>query len=340
MNMKKFRIFKVILVIVLLIYISSCKDAYQYNVNVSNVIKLMKSTDSIPANGISIITLRAIITDSADIGKKSITFTTTQGTFNNGSTTITVLSDTSGVANTYLKSSNFIGKVSLTAQVSNYLINDSVYFTSITNVDSAIILNTSASNTPADGQSIITLTAKISDTAAANGRSVTFNTNQGAFIGGTTNITVPANLNGFAIAYLKSSNYIGKIAITAQVTNYIVSDSVYFTIANPNFINVTIPQFSLIGSLTNSVTVTAQLLRDTGTVSPSFNVMYKSLDSTNSRVIGNFINITLSNSNGISTALYSAIDSLYLGKVNISASVVVSPGDTIKGTSSLIIVSH
>lgn len=341
MNMKKFSIIKIILSIVLGIFLSSCKDTYQYNVNVSNVIKLTKSpVNSIPADGQSIMTIKAIITDSADANKKSITFTTTQGTFNNGSTTITVVSDTGGVATTYLKSSTYIGKVKLTAQVSNYLILDSVYFSPVTNIDSIIKLNKSINSIPGDGQSLITLIAKISDTAVANGRSVIFNTNQGTFIGGTTSISVTADANGFAIAYLKSSSYIGKVNLTAQVSNFIISDSVYFTKANPNFINVTIPQFSLIGDLAHSLTVTTQLLRDTGIVSPNFNVIYKSLDSTNTKVIGNFINITLSNSSGTSTALYSALDTLYLGKVNIYAKVFISPIDSITGSSSLIIVSH
>ncbi len=205
--------------------------------------------------------------------------------------------------------------------------------------DQLITLTASLTAIPADGVSRTRLTAQIPPDASAGNRTVTFKSTGGTLLGGTNNsLAVPVDVEGRAVADLLSPTRPGSAEVSAQVSNFVRTMAVAFTGALPDRITVDAGTFSLLPGLANSTTVTATLRRGSGVASENTTVTFRALTSGGSR-LGEFRSVTLSNSSGQATALYTAGETTFRGTVKIFARVEdVTSGTVVEGQATLQIV--
>ena len=176
---------------------------------------------SIPADGSSSSVITATIKDSSGspvTAGTAITLTTTLGTFQNGTQTITVNTmDDTGIVSTSLMAATTAGTAQVTASASGVTAVVNVVMTGGGGVGSLTVTANPTSIT-ADGSSSSSITATLKDASGnpvTQGTSVTFTTTLGTFSNGSTTYTTStADETGVVVTSLIA----GTTAGTAKVT--------------------------------------------------------------------------------------------------------------------------
>ncbi|MEA5259189.1 hypothetical protein VB264_15440 [Arcicella aquatica] len=187
----------------LLLSTGSCKKD---PLNATMVIHFLKpDPETSPADNLTTLAITAVLPADSD-PQTLVTFTTDLGTFvNSNSTTITVSADALGKATVSIKSA-ITGTATIKATVATkYTAVKTVNFTA-PSADNIFTVAAYTDNVTADGITTMILTAAINKSLPTSAQSVVFAADNGAtFSNNTSNITVPADGAGNAIAYLKKA---------------------------------------------------------------------------------------------------------------------------------------
>jgi hypothetical protein len=252
-------------------------------------------TLSIPADGVSRVTLVATIAAGADSDKRVITFTTSSGSFvgataSNG-TTVDVTAGSDGRALVILQSSQRVETAIVTAVVkgsANVSAQRQIQFTA-PNPDDVLRFVTAPATAPADGQTITLFTVAVSPSVTTG--TVTFSSTAGTF----PTATVPIGIDHTATAGLMSSKTPGAGTVSATLNGGGTSGfsrqvPFRFEIALPNVISVVVDSLTVMPG--GKVHVTAHLTRSIGQVTANTIAVFSAEDA-NGNGVGGFENVTV-----------------------------------------------
>ena len=320
-----------------------------------NALSLTVDKTSIPADGFSTATLTARVSANASAGNRTITFTTTVGTFVGAAGDGTMIESTvasDGATSVQLRSSRTLQTATVTARVKGNTAlakQQTVTFDAVTAQD-ILRVSTASSAVPADGSTITPITAEVAAALPADRRRVTFTTSLGTFVADPAapvlgdsarrTINVDADGSNRAVAYLRSMNTeLGQAIITAKVdaTPSVSADtSVQFVRAFPTQVLVTTSAPTVSANFgATGITVTATLLRDVGTPTANTVVTFKAVDSAGADR-SFFTNVQRSSAEGVVTAVFTPGTGAALGTLIITATV---DGTAISGTARVVVTN-
>lgn len=291
------------------------------NIDAGQIIKNLYTTqDQILADGQSYTYIIAELPSDAVDSRASVVFTTTKGTFENNTKTITLLATMQNVegqdkriAKVKLISSVRIETAEVTATVANISKTIGVSFTNLP-YEELLTVNSSAAEAPADGASAIYLTAEQPLNTADSQASIIFTTTAGNFDNGTRTITKPSVVTLIDGVYKRTSKVrltsgktveLASIDITTSVTAK--SLTVDFVRAYPEYVNVTVSAAAIQTGFNNTMTITTQLLRSIGVPSINSEIALRVVDASGADH-GTFINF-----NNKSNAEGKVVNSFTLG---------------------------
>jgi len=298
----------------LLASLAACYDKSDYSPTAAQVDRILVLTaandaTSLPADGFSRLRLEARLLGDPDFSKRTVVFTTSNGTLDGGTpgTNCTgcrlVPADGSGRAVIDLVSSQLVGSAVVTASPQ-----DAPGITA----SLAINFGPAAPNetlqfvaapdrAPADGATLSTFTAGISPSLPPGSRNVTFQTTAGAFApANTPTVQVSADAGNLASADLVSPRQITTARVSATVNGVTREASIRFERALPNVITAAVDLPIAPAEASTKIHVTATLLRNVGTVTDGTVVTFRAAreDGTS---LGLFTNVTTT-TNGAAAA--------------------------------------
>lgn len=251
-------------------------------------------TLSIPADGVSRLTLVATIAANADSDKRVITFTTSSGSFvgaGNG-TALDVTAGSDGRALVILQSSQRVETAIVTAVVkgsANVSAQRQIQFTA-PNPDDVLRFVTAPAAAPADGQTITLFTVAVSPSVTTG--TVTFSSTAGTF----PVATVQIGIDHTATAGLMSSKVPGVGTVSATLNSgggtggFSRQIPFRFDVALPNVISVVVDNLTVMPG--GKVHVTAHLTRPVGQVTANTVAVFSATDA-NGNDVGGFENVTV-----------------------------------------------
>ncbi len=251
---------------------------------------------SIAADGLSRVTLVATIAAGADSDKRTVTFTTTSGTFvgaAGGGTSIDVSAGSDGRALAILQSSQKVETAVVSAAVKgtpSVAAEIQIQFTAPDPNDVLRFVAAPAS-APADGATVTLFTVAVSPAMTTG--TVTFTSSSGTFPA----TPVPIGIDHTATAGLTSPKTIGAATVTATLNapgsggnGFSRQTSIRFDPALPNVITVQVDNLQVMPG--GKVRVTAHFTRPVGQVSANTVATFTARDASGN-VIGGFENVTV-----------------------------------------------
>jgi hypothetical protein len=226
---------------------------------------------TIPADGVSRLSLVARISGDTDPDKRDILFTTSAGTLIGGTPDATsggrVVTAAGGQAPIELQSTTQIQAAVVTAQVKNaagVAADLTVQFVAVGGNDVIRFVSVPSGPLPADGATLTPITVAVSPQLA--GQKVTFAATGGAMF---VDSPAPVDVNNTATGHLMSSSTIGSADVTATIGGFTRDTTVQFARALPNRITITNVNPLVIPAKDGSFAVVmAQMARDVGHVTP------------------------------------------------------------------------
>ena len=309
-----------------------CYDPDKYLLgpeNADRALTVTVSAPTLPADGTSRTVITAALGPTSDATKRNVTFKTTLGRLYAGSPTgaasVTVPTDTSGLASAELESESSVGTARVQVSVDNDLVVRTVDVPFVTPPagSTALRLASSADSAPADGATITRITATVPPGLSQSRRRVKFTTTLGFFDNsGRQELEVSAGIDDRATIDLRSDNKTGLANVRATLveTNATDAVTVRFVLATPDRIAITTDDPDVQANGTDSTVVRVRLIRDVGTVTAGTIVSYTATDPSGNPV-GTFSGISPSDQNGESQAVYSPRTTLFRGIVTIQAAV-------------------
>lgn len=287
-------------------------------------LKLEATPSSLPADGVSQVTLTATI--NADSLKRDVIFTTTAGTLVGGTGTTdterTVTVNSSGQAALALRSSLTPGTARVTAKVK-----DAPQVSQSTDVvfglageDDLIQFTASPSSAPADGATASTFAVRISPQIASSARTVQFHTTAGTFVRGAADQdeAVPATSSNTASIILYSAGEVGEGRVRATVAGVSREVGIRFDRALPDRLILSMSKTTVKDN--EEVTVTATLFREIGKVTKDTEVTFTATRDDNDQRFGFFAgSVATTNADGVATLSFSPGSSGYEGFATMTA---------------------
>lgn len=190
----------------------------------------------------------------------------------------------------------------------------------------------SPTSAPADGATLVQITATITKPHSSSLPSVHVSTSAGVFVPANANATfVPVDRDGVATALLRTPREAGRADIrTSGRTTQIVRQIIY-TPAPPDTAVLETSAVTIKANTAAELTVTARLTRRTGFVTPGYVVTFYDSVPGAQRQLGNFSSSTLSGADGVVTARYAPGISAACGRMVLVA-VVNAPRPLIATT--------
>ena len=316
---------------ILLLAAGSCYKESNYSPTAPQIARALTlatadGSRSIAADGLSRVTLVAMIDPGADSDKRTITFSTTSGGFvgaAGGGTTIDVNAGSDGRALAILQSSQKVetavvsavvkGTASVAAQIQ-------IQFTA-PDANDVLRFVTAPAAAPADGATVTLFTVAVSPAMSTG--TVTFSSSAGSF----PSTPVPIGIDHTATAGLTSPKTIGAATVTATLnapgggTGFSRQTSIRFDPALPNVITVQVDNLQVMPG--GKVRVTAHFTRSIGQVSANTVATFSARDA-NGNPVGGFENVTViqpgtSSTDSVATADYLPGASAAPGPVTITA---------------------
>jgi len=210
---------------------AGCHDPDAYVVGpgqVDKVLGLTLSATTMPADGISRVTITAQLDPKTDADKRNVTFSTTAGTLiavGKQDTTLVVQADSSGKAVVELRSTTVAATAQIEVTVASITRTASVAFEALAR-DQVFDVSLSQASIPADDLTTTLITATLKRLGTLQQRAVKFETSLGTFISaGQANsrvITVTADSAGRAFVELRSDGAVGTahVRVTALDATY------------------------------------------------------------------------------------------------------------------------
>jgi len=279
--------------------------------------------DSVVADGFTYLEVLAKVDTKLLDTYKEVNFDIAPfGKFTNNSPSMKLTFDLNGEARAFIYS-DIAGLTNVKATIGNLNRVKSIKFYK-DNADTLKLLIT-RDNVPADNYSYAEITAITKKRPFANNQ-IVFVADRGTFTNNSSTYTIQASLNDTTKAYIKYSKS-EPVRITATIYNT-YSKEIYATFipAWPGQIFVSPSVSTLPPLFTSMATITANLIRSTGTVTEGRIVHFYDSASVTGASIGTFLNTTLSNPSGIATSQYWLQDTSFHGFVYIKSYVDTDTG--------------
>jgi hypothetical protein len=249
---------------------------------------------SIPADGLSQVTLVATIAANADADKRVITFTTSSGSFvGAGGATVDVTAGSDGRALAILQSSQQVGPAIVSAVVKGTPTVSAQLQINFTapSPDNVIRFVSPPASAPADGQTVTLFTVAVSPAVSAG--TITFASTAGTF----PSTPVPISIDHTATAGLTSPKTIGAASVSATLSTSGSTGNGFsrqtpfrFDVALPDVITVVVDSLTVMPG--GMVHVTAHFTRQVGQVSANTVAVFSATDAKGAAV-GGFQNVTV-----------------------------------------------
>ncbi|HXU33959.1 MAG TPA: hypothetical protein VN851_25585 [Thermoanaerobaculia bacterium] len=308
----------------------------------SLVLGTVGGVTSLPADGVSRLRLVAQVDPRADLGKRTVIFSTSGGTLVGGNPSgqageREVAADGTGQATIELVSAQQVGPAVVGARVKEVpgLSRTLAIGFTAADVNGVIRFVASPPSAPADGATKSVFTVEVSS-ALPLGTQVAFATSGGLFAPENAAAATRSIDGSFrATVELVSPGAIGTGIVTATANQVTRQAQISFVRALPNRILVsTGGKVTAQAGLTDPVTVTASFQRDIGNVTPGTSAVFTATDSSG-REIGLFRDASTVNASGTAAATFLAGTTTYRGPVTITVS---AQGGTVFGTATIEIV--
>lgn len=282
---------------------------------------------SLPADGVSRLTLVAKIPADADADKRTVTFTTSTGTLvgaPGSGLTLDVPADSQGRAVVDLQSSTRVETAIVTASVkgaANVAAQLQIAFTAPNPNDLLRFVN-APQTAPADGATVSLFTVAVAPSVTTG--TVTFSSSTG---GTFSPNPAPIGLDHTATSGLTSPKTLGTATVVATLSTggtgngFSRQTIITFVAALPDAITITVDNASIPAS--GTVQLTAHLTRLTGVVTANTAVVWSARDASGNAV-GTFVNQTVaqpaaSGTEATATATYSPGAGTAPGPITITA---------------------
>jgi hypothetical protein len=257
-------------------------------------LSVLGGASSIPADGLTQLTLVARIAADADADKRVITFTTSSGSFVGaaGVTTVDVTAGSDGRALAILQSSQRVETAVVSAVVKGAPAVSAQLQINFTapSADDVIRFVSPPASAPADGQTVTLFTVAVSPAISTG--TVTFTSTAGTF----PPTPVPIGIDHTATAGLTSPKTIGAASVNAMLSTAGNSNGFSrqapfrFDVALPNVVTVSVDNLTVMPG--GTVHVTAHFTRLVGQVSANTVAVFSATDASGNAV-GGFENVTV-----------------------------------------------
>jgi hypothetical protein len=157
---------------------------------------------------------------------------------------------------------------------------------------------------PADGATVTNVLARIDPRFLPTQQTVTFTTTAGTFAPtNSASADVRAGADSTARIALVSPRDPVFATVSAIAAGFTARQTVNFTIAEPDFLSVSVlGNYRIQASFATKVNLRAQLFRNTGTPTKGQEVRFVATDDSTGRTFGYFSGITPSDAQGLATA--------------------------------------
>jgi len=256
-----------------------------------------------------------------------VTFSTNLGRFLFGtgtnSRTRRILADQSGMATVTLESPTAGGEAVVTAAVRGFTLEETIRFF----VQPSISFVGPPRVAPADGVTLTRFSVLItSQLERAENLNVEFVTTAGTLISGLEEgqrLTVAAGKQDSVAIFLRSPRQVGAAVVTATLGSGPKQErTITFDLAPPDSVIVRIDPNKFLLRPNEQTTLQAVLTRNIGRgkVSEGLRVSFAAADSQGAAIpFARFLNVTLADTNGIATAIFTPDGSAYRGLVTLRA---------------------
>jgi len=206
------------------------------------------------------------------------------------------------------------------------------------NAPGVLALSLSAQQAPADGSTVVQVTATVDPDTRGDARKLTFTTGGGVFTdNGKNEVTAAADENGVVRVGLQAPGTAGLVRVRVSVGAAQRVDSVTFTRAFPEQLLVDAEKFAVSQGVEHEIKVTAQLRRAVGIVTTGAAVTFHALRTDTQEEIGQFGVSTLSDAAGQVTLRYTPGATPYRGRIRIVATTSGAAGQ-ISGETSVEVI--
>jgi hypothetical protein len=310
-----------------------------------STIQLTASPASIPADGFSRTTLVATISPDTPSDRRKVIFTATKGTLvngavDNGLSKVEVVAGRDNTARAELVSSKSLETSIVTATldgVTGAVDRVTVRFEA-PNPSDLIKISTSVASAPADGMTVVQVSATVAPNLPEADRAVAFTTTAGTFVDSNTKQTTrTADASNRATVDLKVDSSIVTAVLRATAGVATAETTLPFVQALPDFIVVDPKADKIKSDGTEKVAIEVKLYRNVGKVTQGTVVTFSAVDDAKKPVSLLFRDVTPSNADGLVTANVIAPDNTPAGTVTIRA--IVKVGTTeIVGEEKIVVV--
>jgi hypothetical protein len=286
------------------------------------LLTLAASAPTMPADNFSRVTITGTLkVTSGTPAQRQIQFKSNEGLLYAAgfaaNTTQTIPVGVDGNAIVEIESTKNLRDAHVTASISGVTREIVVRQTAV-DPSAIITLSPSSASAPADGVTLTRITARIAAGLPSGKRTVTFSVTPNTVTISPSSQTADSGNQVFAdITSLKVT---GPVRITATVDNTTAQTTVQLVPALPDRIIMTSAAPTVAPTATDSVQITATLQREVGTVTQGTNVVFEALDVTGSKV-GSFAQNSVTDANGVATALFFPGLAATPGPVTITAKV-------------------
>jgi hypothetical protein len=301
---------------------------------VPTITTLTLGAQTVEADGVSRTPVRAHVANPGP--SQVVVFATSSGSFDRAGgkdSSVSVSLDQSNDAVAMLRAPDQPALAIVTARVEGGVLRDTIRFVAPPGVSTLTVAPKTAL---ADGQTLITVSAVASP--GITRLQVTFTTSDGTFLQATPgpSITVDADADGRASALLRTSITVGTVVVGATANGKTIRDTVFFTRAFPDRIDVEPSVFELKATAGNTIQLDAFLRRATGSVSLGTLADFSATRS-NGTAIGIFGAPQPSDQTGKVTVKFTPGDSSFRGPISLVAK-VTTPNGIIQGSTMITVV--
>lgn len=192
----------------------------------------------------------------------------------------------------------------------------------------------------ADGASQARVTATLPAAAPSFRRNVTFTSTSGSFVQGSTaasTVTVTADADGTAFALLRAPRDLGVAIVQASNGGAVRTDTVTFTRAVPERIDVDVDKFNVKATFADYLTITVRLGRASGKVSAGTPIRLRVAPAAAASQ-GIFGSIPLSDSSGTVSTRFTPGPTTHRGPMTITAEFENAGGIIIAGEAIAVVI--
>jgi hypothetical protein len=280
-------------------------------VNADSVIKFETPSFTIGGDGFSTQFVSARIAGSIPIASRTVHFETTAGSFIGATAAagggVDVLTDASNTATVLYQSAAQSGPVIIRAKVASVTRELTVTLVPVKG-DSILRLSVPQLAIDADGASVVTASVWVAPRVPAASRNVKLSITSGTFISNPATtadgtLTLAVGQDDSVHVDIKAPLVDGLARLRVTVGNFTQDALITFRVAAPDTILLSADHFKL--TPTETASVTARLIRHSGTASKNTFLVFTANDSTGATV-GAFRDQMPSNDTGVAAAVFGA----------------------------------